>query len=80
MTKSRFMDASNKGAPADDRERLRIADEALELAESNLRSLGSDKDDLAYLMEVLRVGVREALYEAGESAPIKVSGAVRTHH
>lgn len=79
MTKSRFMDAS-KGAPADDRERLRIADEALELAETNLRSLGSDKDDLAYLMEVLRVGVREALYEAGEAPPIDTAGAVRTHH
>jgi hypothetical protein len=80
MTKSRFMDALKKGAPADDRERLRIADEALELAEANLRSLGSDKDDLAYLMEVLRVGVREALYEAGESPSIDTAGAVRTHH
>jgi len=48
--------------PADnDRDRLQVADLVLALVENELKSLESNDDDLTYLIEVLRCGVRRAL-------------------
>lgn len=48
--------------PADnDRDRLQVADLVLALVENELKSLESHDDDLTYLIEVLRYGVRRAL-------------------
>tara|TARA_R110002072_G_scaffold81857_13_gene187113 strand:- start:5352 stop:5603 length:252 start_codon:yes stop_codon:yes gene_type:complete len=48
--------------PADnDRDRLQVADLVLALVETELKALESNDDDLTYLVEVLRCGVRRAL-------------------
>lgn len=44
-----------------DADRLRSADQALALIEDDIRGLTADGDDLAYLIDVLRVGVQRAL-------------------
>lgn len=51
-----------------DADRLKLADQALALVQEEIDGLDFDGDDLAYLMEVLRLGVQRAM-TATEEAP-----------
>jgi hypothetical protein len=46
-----------------DKDRLYAVDQALSIVQSELRALEHDEDELSYLMEVLRLGVRRALHD-----------------
>ena len=51
-----------------DRDRLQCADHALAQVESELHALENGDNDLTYLIEVLRYGVRRAI-EANDGQP-----------
>ena len=51
-----------------DRDRLQCADHALAQVESELHALENGDNDLTYLIEVLRFGVRRAI-EANDGQP-----------
>ncbi|SDM17288.1 hypothetical protein [Maricaulis salignorans] len=51
-----------------DRDRLQVADLVLAFVETELRALESNDDDLTYLVEVLRCGVRRAMDDDESSA------------
>lgn len=54
-----------------DADRLKLADQALALVQEEIDGLDFDGDDLAYLMEVLRLGVQRAM-TATEETPVHV--------
>ena len=66
--------------PRSDRDRLIVADQALEVAEAELAKLGCDENDLAYLMEVLRLGVRHALSAEIDDHEVVAPVLEPTHH
>ena len=81
MTKARSMQSFSLSEIArDDRDRLVQADQALEIAEAELQNLCMDSDDLAYLVDVLRFGVKEALRDLGEQREEAQADYARTHH
>lgn len=64
-----------------DVERLRSADQALALIEDDIRGLELDGDDLAYLMDVLRLGVQRALDASqDQSEPVTVHALSESRH
>jgi hypothetical protein len=56
--------------PRTDKDHLSVAEEALSIVETELRALDRDNDDLAYLAEVLRLGVRRALHGDGHQTDL----------
>lgn len=68
-------------ASRSDADRLKLADQALALVQEEIDGLNFDGDDLAYLMEVLRLGVQRAM-TATEETPdyvLTVSCGDSTH-
>lgn len=69
---------SNQTSQAD-LQRLYIADKTLAILEAELAKLECNGDDLTYLMEVLRHGIRQAIGNLDDDPALYVSSQDNSH-
>jgi len=62
-----------------DLQRLYIADKTLAILEAELAKLECNGDDLTYLMEVLRHGIRQAIGNLDDDPALYVSSQDNSH-
>jgi len=72
-------DSESDQATQDDLQRLQIADKTLAILEMELAKLECDGTDLTYLMEVLRLGVRQAIGSLDDNATLYVTTQDSSH-
>ena len=68
------------GMPGGDRDRLQRAEHALDQAHREITALDFDAEDLKYLMEIIRLGVRRARVATSEIAMTPSSGPASPRH
>ena len=68
------------GKPGTDRDRLARAEQALDKAHTEIRALDFDAEDLKYLMEIIRLGVRRARVASSELPMTPASGPASPRH
>lgn len=66
--------------PGTDRDRLARAEQALDKAHTEITALDFDAEDLKYLMEIIRLGVRRARVATSELAITPASGPASPRH
>ncbi|WP_300530169.1 hypothetical protein [Maricaulis sp.] len=66
--------------PGSDRDRLARAEQALDQAHREITALDFDAEDLKYLMEIIRLGVRRARVATSEIPITPASGPASPRH